>query len=673
MRTNPFELEDATYLVLCNEHGQRSLWPATLDVPEGWTVDLPPSPRAVALTRVEQTWSDRAVAAVHNAVLPTLTDLFEESVSRHGDRVALESDTESVTYAELATRVNRLARLLLARGIGAGDLVGLSLPRGTTQATAALAVSASGAAYVPLDPAYPAERIEHMISDSGVQTVLHSGSLPAGAEPSAAIDLQSPQVGDELAGRPSTRLTDAERRTPLRADHLLYVIYTSGSTGTPKGVAVPHAGMAQLATVQRSWIGAGPGDRVLQWASFNFDAGFWDMTLALLSGATLVLTDDRAVLPGEELRTTLVGRRVSHATLPPVALSVTEPEGVLVGGVLLSTGDSCPPSLVDAWAPGRRMFNGYGPTEMTVGVCMAGPLEPGEEVSIGVPWRGNDVRVLDERLAPCPPGLDGELYLVGAGEALGYHHRPGLTAERFVADPYGPPGTRMYRSGDVGHRADDGRLYFTGRADRQVKLRGFRVELGEVEAALDAYPEVSLSAVVVRGELDSAQLVAFVAAAGDSADGSATDDSLLSERLTTRLRSRLPGHMVPAEVVVVDELPMTTNGKVDRRELQSRVALTSGNWPADPSRDTGPTVQAEPEDDPVAALCALAAQVLSVPAVAPNDNFFDKGGHSVLAVKLVKRVRDEWGRDLSVRSVFEHPTMADLSSLLEAAPAPPLR
>ena len=662
MYVNPFEQDDAFYVVLCNEYGERSLWPAQMDVPAGWTIDLPPSSRETALMHVTRTWGQGPIPGVRSGRLPTLTDLFQQSVYRHSELVAVESKSEALTYAELAERVNQLARLLIACGLGAGDLVGLSLPRGIAQVTAALAVSASGAAYVPLDPAYPAQRIRHMITDSGVRTVLHTTSMPPCADPAAAIDLQSPEIVEKLATFPGDPIDDKERHTPALDGHLLYVIYTSGSSGTPKGVAVPHSGMAQLATVQRAWMDAGPGARVLQWASFNFDAGLWDMTLALLSGATLVLTDDHEVLPGAELHATLACRQVTHATLPPVALSVTEPEGVLVDGVLLSTGDSCPASLVETWARGRRMFNGYGPTEMTVGVCMAGPLVPGKKVSIGETWDGNTVRVLDEQLAPCPPGVDGELYLVGAGEALGYHHRPGLTAERFVADPYGVPGGRMYRSGDLGHFDADGLLYLSGRVDRQVKLRGFRVELGEVEAAINACPEVSLSAVVVRGELDSSALVAFVDTARDMEHMPA---EVLAEKIITRLRSRLPSHMVPVEIVVVDALPMTSNGKVNRRELQNQVALTAGQGTVNPFENSAHSGRLSPQGDLVEALCQLAAHVLSVPELAPLDNFFEKGGHSMLAVKLVKMVRDEWSGYLSVRAVFEHPTMAELASMVK--------
>ncbi|MFE9380726.1 amino acid adenylation domain-containing protein [Streptomyces sp. NPDC006855] len=664
MPANPFDDPDESYLVLRNPRGQRSLWPARLPSPAGWLVELPATSRARACAHVERVWPEVRPEAVSGtaSAAETLPVLFERVAAGHRELPAVESESTALTYGALADRVNRLARRLLAAGLGPGDLVGISVPRGTGQVVAALAVSAAGAGYVPLDPGYPTALLRHMVTDSGLRTLLHTGPPPVDVTGLETLDLASP----DPVSRPAGPVLDEERRRPLRAEDTAYVIYTSGSTGTPKGVVIPHAGMAALAAAQRHWIGPGPGDRVLQWASFNFDAGFWDLTLALLSGATLVLTDDRAVLPGEELRRTLIDRRISHAVLPPVALTATDPDGVLPGGVVLSTGDSCTPALVARWAPGRRMFNGYGPTEMTVGVTMAGPVRPGEPVSIGEPWPGNEVRVLDVDLKPCQPGEEGELYLVGAGEALGYLNRPALTAERFVADPYGGPGSRMYRSGDLGYLDKDGPLYFTGRADRQVKLRGFRVELGEVEMALESCDGVRLGAVVVTGEVDSARLVAFVVPGADPADG-------LAEELRRRLAERLPAHMVPARVEAVASLPMTSNGKIDRRALERRAGGSADASPpaagsGTASATTAPVGPARAFDrsEPVAALCELAARVLEVPTVAPDDNFFECGGHSVLAVRLAKAVRDDWGLNLSVRSIFERPTMAELGDLLTA-------
>ncbi|MFI0967510.1 amino acid adenylation domain-containing protein [Streptomyces sp. NPDC021080] len=669
MPANPFEDPDESYLVLCNRRGQRSLWPARLPAPAGWRTELPATSLERARAHVERVWPDvrlrlpaaagpAAPAASATSGSETLPVLFERTVAEHRERTAVESESTTLTYGELAHRVNRLARRLIATGLGPGDLVGICVPRGTDQVAAALAVTTAGAGYVPLDPGYPAALTRHMAADAGLRILLHTGPPPVDVTGLETLDLAAPDPSPGPVGP----VTDAERRRPLHAEDTAYVIYTSGSTGTPKGVVIPHAGMAALAETQRLWIGPGPGDRVLQWASFNFDAGFWDLTLALLSGATLVLTDDRAVLPGEELRRTLIDRRISHAVLPPVALTATDPDGVLPGGVVLSTGDSCTQALVARWAPGRRMFNGYGPTEMTVGVTMAGPVRPGEPVSIGEPWPGNEVRVLDVGLRSCLPGEEGELYLVGRGEALGYLNRPALTAERFVADPHGGPGSRMYRSGDLGYLDKHGSLFFTGRADRQIKLRGFRVELGEVETALESCDGVRLGAVVVTGEVDSARLVAFVVPDAYPVDG-------LAEELRRRLAERLPAHMVPARVEVVASLPMTGNGKIDRRVLERRAASspsTAESGGASAATVSGGSARAFDRSDPVAALCELAARVLEVPAVAPDDNFFDRGGHSVLAVRLAKAVRDDWGMSLSVRAIFERPTMAELGGLLAA-------
>ncbi|MET8567698.1 amino acid adenylation domain-containing protein [Streptomyces sp. NPDC004783] len=649
MSRNLFERDGQSHLVLCNGRGQRSLWPAGHQVPAGWSVEFGPAGRDEADAFVARAWPDVRCVRGPAPALPTLPELFARVAADHPDGPAVEADGEVLSYAELAERVNRLARVLVARGLGPGDTVGLSIARGAWLPVAALAVTTAGAAYVPLDPGYPSERIEHAVADAALGCLLHSGSHEPVTDTVPVLDLDGPRTGSLLSAAEPRPPAQEERTRPLTADDPMYVIYTSGSTGVPKGVVVPHAGMSDLVATQRRWIGAGPGDRVLQWASFNFDAGFWDMTLALLSGATLVVTDERDVLPGDDLHRTLRDRRISHAVLPPVALSLTDSTGVLVGGVLLSTGDVCTPALVRAWAPNRRMYNGYGPTEMTVGVTMAGPVAPGDPVSIGRPWPGNEVRVLDDDLRPCGPGEEGELYLAGSGEALGYLNRPELTASRFVADPFGGPGARMYRSGDRGHRTADGELFFAGRADHQVKLNGYRIELGEVEAALDACPGVTLSAVVVSGTLDTARMTAYVVTRPDSA--------ATPEGLRERLAHRLPAHMLPSRLVLLDALPMTTNGKVDRRALEELDAPASGT--AGVVRPAGTDGRRRLD-----ALCDLAAQVLSVEEIEPGENFFERGGHSVLAVKLSRRVRDELGLSLPVRAVIESRTMADLCESL---------
>lgn len=650
MSRNLFEREEQSFTVLRNGHDQRSLWPAGESVPSGWIVEHGPAGRAEARAFIEHVWPDVRSVRGHAADLPTLPAYFERVATGFPREPAVEADGNVLTYEELAARVNQLARMLIASGLGPGDLVGLSITRSTWLPVAAFAVSAAGAAYVPLDPTYPREWIEHVVGDASLDLMLHSGPHSAVTNAVPVLDLDAPNIGRRLAAEAPLPVSPEERGQPLTADDPMYVIYTSGSTGVPKGVVIPHAGVSDLVATQRRWIGAGPGDRVLQWASFNFDAGFWDMTLALLSGATLVITDEDSVLPGDDLHRTLRSKSISHAVLPPVVLSLTDSSGVLEGGVLLSTGDVCTPSLVRNWVPNRRVYNGYGPTEMTVGVTMAGPIEPDVSVSIGRPWPGNEVRVLDGKLAPSALGEEGEFYLVGSGQALGYLNQPGLTAERFVADPFGTPGTRMYRSGDRGRRSADGELYFAGRSDRQVKLRGFRVELEEVEAALDACPGVALSAVVVSGTLDAARMTAYVV------ERRGSDLEVIN--LRHRLARKLPAHMLPTDIVVLDTLPTTSNGKVDRQVLEelsgpatSAVRESHRSEPAADSRD-------------VDELCRLVAHVLDVPAVGPDENFFDRGGHSVLAVKLARNMQSEWGLAVPVRAIIESPTMADLHKRL---------
>nr|WP_309245960.1 amino acid adenylation domain-containing protein [Verrucosispora sioxanthis] len=383
--------------------------------------------------------------------MPTVAELFESVVARSGDHVAVIFGDRLVSYAELDARANRLARVLVERGVGPDTTVAVAMPKCDELMVVLLAVLKAGGAYLPLDPQYPAKRLAYMVQDARPTLLVRMAqvSLELGV-PVAELVVDDPDTAREIESRPDHQLTDESRNAPLRPDNLMYVIYTSGSTGTPKGVAVTHTGVADIVAAQTASIAPRPGDRVLQWASVSFDAAFWDWSAALLSGATLIMAPADELLPGQPLRDTLRRYAVTHAVLPPVALSVTEPDDVLVGGTLMSTGDACTRALVAKWAPGRRMYNGYGPTETTVGSTIAGPIATSDEITIGTPWSGNRVYVLDERLRPVPNGRDGELYLAGNGLARGYLNRPGLTASRFVLDPFGPPGGRMYRSGRPG-------------------------------------------------------------------------------------------------------------------------------------------------------------------------------------------------------------------------------
>ncbi|XTZ13621.1 non-ribosomal peptide synthetase [Micromonospora echinospora] len=585
--------------------------------------------------------------------MPTVPELFESVAARMGDAPALIFGDRVVTYAELDTRANRLAHLLAGRGVGPDRIVAVAMPKSDDLMVVLLAVLKAGGAYLPLDPGYPAPRLTHMLTDARPVLVVRSAAVapPEGTAGELVVDHHD--VVRELREQPGHRLLDTCRNAPLRPSNLMYVIYTSGSTGVPKGVAVTHAGVADIVAAQAATIAPRPGDRVLQWASISFDAAFWDWSAALLSGATLVLAPAEDLLPGPPLHQTLRRHHVTHAVLPPVALSATEQRGVLVDGTVMSTGDACTASLVAKWSPGRRMFNGYGPTETTVGSTVAGPVTAGEQITIGTPWQGNSVHVLDQWLRAAPSG--GELYLSGNGLARGYLGRPGLTATRFVADPFGLPGSRLYRSGDYGHRRADGELVFEGRADDQVKIRGFRVELGEVETCLATHPAVDVAAAVVVGDLDHATMVGCVCPVGGRAVAAA--------ELRAHVAQTLPEHMVPSLVLVLDQLPVTTNGKIDRAVLRelARPAPARGERPSAAAGD----VPLERK------LCALVAEILAVAEAGPDDNFFDLGGHSVLATKLAARLRDELGVAVPMRAVLEAATLSDLAVVLQRESADP--
>ena len=424
--------------------------------------------------------------------------LFERHARRCPDSLAVWDGDLQVSYADLNARANRLARLLVARGVGPESVVGVALPRSLDWVVALLAVMKAGGAYLPLDPDYPQERLSYVVGDAApavvvtcgeVQTRLGSRGSQLGNLPWLAVDADD--VAARLAGLSAMDLTDAERIAPLRSQNPAWVIYTSGSTGRPKGVVVPHAGVASLVAVFNEQVPSGPGDRVLQFASPSFDVTFAEMSLSLLSGAAWVVApaEQRA---GTALGEFAVGHGLTHLVVPPSVLG-TVPDGALPADASLVVGtEEVPAGLVSRWAAGRVMVNAYGPTEVTVNSTLW-RCEPGWEsrrLPIGRPDVNTGAYVLDTGLRPVPPGVVGELYLSGDGLARGYLGKPGLTAERFVANPFGPPGSRIYRTGDLARWRGDGTLDFLGRSDQQVKIRGHRIEPGEIEAVLTGHDDV---------------------------------------------------------------------------------------------------------------------------------------------------------------------------------------
>ncbi len=668
-------------------HLRRLLEAAAAD-PEARVAELPML-SGEERRQVVSDWSGAARRPEPGPALP-FHEIFAAQARRAPDAAALAGEGTVLTYGELDRRANRLARRLRAAGVGPEARVGLCLPRGPEIVAAVLAVWKAGGAYVPLDPAYPPERLAWMVEDAAPRAVLATARdrhRIAGA-PVVVLDLASFPVpgASPLTRHPERGEGSGRGEESVTADHAAYVLYTSGSTGRPKGAVIPHRSLfARLHAIAGAWDLARPR-RVLQFSSPSFDASVGELAAALPWGGALVHGshgEDGRLRPAAELAALAADQEVDFAILPPSLLAHLDADDFLGLRTLVVAGEALPPEVAARWSRRRALWNGYGPTECTVFSTTAamgsnrdaGRLPP----PIGGPLAGARAYVIERGGEPAPEGVPGELWIGGwdgdAGLARGYLGRPGLTAERFVPDPFAPaPGARLYRSGDLARWRPDGELDYLGRIDHQVKLRGFRIELGEIEAALAASPRLRQAVVLLRQDAPASgaagagdpRLVAYLVPAEVGAPPSAAELRALCER-------RLPDYMVPAAFVFLERLPLSPNGKVDRRAL--------------PAPEAGRADRAAPFAAPRTPLEEILAgvweEVLGVERVGVDDDFFaDLGGHSLLATQVLARTREILGLDLPLRSLFEAPTVAGWAAAIgeiageavqEPAPEPELR
>ena len=589
------------------------------------SVDLLDEPQHARL----QGWGNQAVLSAGASSAVSIPVLFAAQVARTPEAAALTFEGRSMTYRELDEAANRLAHLLTAHGAGPGQCVGLLLSRSAEAIIAIVAVLKTGAAYLPIDPALPATRIEFMVADAAPIAAITTTELAdrLDGHDMVIVDVNDPAVDTYPSTAP-----------PAPApDDIAHLIYTSGTTGVPKGVAVTHHNVTQLFDSLEAGLALGPGQVWTQFHSYAFDFSVWEIWGALLHGGRLVVVPEVAARSPGDFHALLVAEHVSVLSQTPSAVAMLSAEGV-GSAALVIAGEPCPAELVDRWAPGRVMVNAYGPTETTVYASISAPLTArADVVPIGSPVAGAALFVLDGWLRPVPAGVVGELYVAGRGVGCGYWRRAPLTGSRFVACPFGGVGTRMYRTGDLVCWGADGQLRYLGRADEQVKIRGYRIELGEIQTALAGLDGVQQAVVIAREDRPGdKRLVGYVTGTAHPAE------------IRAVLAERLPAYMIPAAVVPLDTLPLTVNGKLDTRALPAPEYTDADRYRA-------------PANAVEEILAGIYAQVLSVERVGVDDSFFDLGGDSLSAMRVISAINTSLDAGLSVRTLFEAPTVAQLA------------
>ncbi len=590
--------------------------------------------------------------------------LFEAHAAQSPDAVAVVFKDRRLTYRELNRRANQLAHHLRTIGIGrhhgpqspGEQRIGVCMERSPELVVGILGILKAGGVYVPLDPNYPSERLAFMLADAQTPVLLTQQrlveKLPTHQAQVICLDDDWDMIAQQSEENPSSGATP---------DNLAYVIYTSGSTGNPKGVLVPHRGLCNVAAAQTRVFGTHPGDGVLQFTSPSFDASIFDISMAFGVGARLCLDTAQALLPGPSLVKLLREQEIAIVTLTPSALAAVPDDELPALRTISVAGEACPAELVERWAPGRRFFNLYGPTEATIWATMAACDDGSRKPPIGSPIANTQIYLLDQELQPVPIGVPGELHIGGVGVARGYLNRPALTAQKFIPDPFSAePGTRLYRTGDLARYLPDGKIEFLGRIDHQIKLRGFRIELSEIEAVLHQHPGVREALVLAReDEPAQKRLVAYIIPA--TAQHDAQSDAGRSETQSTTselrafLKERLPDYMVPAAFVLLDAFPLTPNGKVDRQALLA----------PDMARPELAVAYAPPRTEIERVIAAVWQSVLQTDKVGVHDNFFDLGGHSLLLLQVHDKFQQHLQQDVSILEMFEYPTVSSLAQYLD--------
>ncbi|HEU5415969.1 MAG TPA: amino acid adenylation domain-containing protein, partial [Candidatus Angelobacter sp.] len=569
-------------------------------------------------------------------------ELFAEQAGKTPAAIAVVGENEQLTYQELDERANRLAHYLLLQGVRPETPVGICLDRSPALIATILGVLKAGGAYLPLDSGYPPDRLAQMLENARAPFVITEqrliNRLPSGWYQAICLDLESEQIASQSGEAPASGSDPA---------NLAYVIYTSGSTGEPKGVMIQHWGVFNMAKAMARRYGVNSSSRILLFASMSFDASVSEWATALLNGAALVVANPTSLLAGKELEEVLEKQAVTVVTLPPSVLASLQDAQLPSLEALVVAGEACPLELVSRWAGRKRMINAYGPTEVTVCASMSSPLlAECASVSMGRALINTELYVLNEKLEPSPVGVPGELYIAGVGLSRGYLDQPDLTAERFLPNPFATrSGARMYQTGDRVRYRPDGDLEFLGRYDEQIKLRGFRIEVAEIEAALLRQPGIQQTATVLHDSSSGEKkLVAYVV----TEPGAVSDAGALRHKLY----DILPDYMVPADVVVLPDMPLTSSGKIDRKKLQEMRIVSAR------AETTSPADAVE------AALLEIWKEVLEIQDMGVDDDFFELGGHSLLTVKLMARVQEQFGFDLPLSTILKYPTVRRFAEAL---------